>query len=165
MKNLYMLKSEFLFLQSRYHVGNDIVYDVIYSTERPNCYGHFDYYNKIICIDPNYSNLSYGRKILYHEFRHAWQLANFHDIFFWWINHGGEYLDYYESVLNSLEYDASVFGNSYGMYNAEFALSHYDAEDLNLAYISNSLNSLEEYLTYLYKDKIKKINKYHSFRL
>lgn len=164
MKNLYMLKSEFLFLQSRYHVGDDIVYDVIYR-ERPNCYGYFDYYNKIIYIDPNYSNLSYGRKILYHEFRHAWQLANFHDIFFWWLGHKEKYEEYYKSVLNSLEYDASVFANSYGIYNTEFALLHYDVEDLDFAYRSKSLDKLEEYLAYIYQDKINRLNKYHSFLL
>lgn len=164
MKNLHMLKSELLFLQSRYHVSDDIVYDVEYQ-KRSNCYGCFDYYNKIIFIDPDCSHLSYSRKILYHEFRHAWQLANYQSIFSWWINHSKEYEKYYENFLNSLEYDASVFANSYGVYNAEFALSHYDVEDLDLAYLSNSLDKLEEYLAYIYKDKIKKVEKYHSFLL
>lgn len=72
---------------------------------------------------------------------------------------------YFYILGGIIEYDASVFANSYGIYNTEFALLHYDVEDLDFAYRSKSLDKLEEYLAYIYQDKINRLNKYHSFLL
>lgn len=49
------------------------------------------------------------RKIVFHEMRHHWQVLNYRELCYWWIDHKEEYMRYYHSPLNWMEEDARCF--------------------------------------------------------
>lgn len=65
--------------------------------------------------------------IVYHEYRHVWQMVYHTRVFAWWCAHREIYKSMYNSKICSVEEDARAFGNSLGKENRVDLLLKYNA--------------------------------------
>ena len=89
-------------------------------------------------------------QVLYHEFRHAWQLVHYPDLFCWWLNrtHQQIYMQFYYQYLNCIECDARVFGRTLGKRNMQFLFDYMDIEQLDSCEREGSLEFMQSMLLY-----------------
>lgn len=111
--------------------------------------GQFDYFNHQLLINSDIEDQNFAERIIYHEFRHAWQRANYPELFQWWMTHFDLYKHYYKTLFNSLERDAFAFGDSSGAKNREDLLNFYRVEDLENLLQDNTISFALEHLEYL----------------
>lgn len=73
-------------------------------------------------------------EIVWHEFRHAWQLINYTGVYRWWLDSGekrkAHYDKYYSEPLNSLEEDARIFSITKGKKSGEHLLKMFNPQVL-----------------------------------
>lgn len=96
-------------------------------------YGQLDVNNKRIIINEDKNPLFYDN-IVYHEFRHYWQLNSkkYNKLYCWWLSKENAqfYKKAYNTPLCNIEEDARVFAKSQGKKNREDLLLEYDIETL-----------------------------------
>ena len=118
-----------------------------------NFNGKFNYFTSEILINSDIIDQELAVCTVYHEFRHAWQLKNYPDLFHWWISHYDIYMDYYDTPINSMESDAILFGYSHGKKNREDLLDFYRVEDLENLFQNNMFELALEHLEYLERQR------------
>ena len=110
--------------------------------------GKFDFKSNKILIN-NDIDQELAICTVYHEFRHAWQYQNYPDLFIWWMCHYDIYMKYYYTLVNSMEQDAILYGNSHGKNNREDLLKFYSIDDLENLFQNNAFDFVREHLEYL----------------
>ena len=97
--------------------------------------------NQAFMVD-GYFSYSYI-EVLYHEFRHYWQMEKYPDVYNWWLREHG---DFYEDltkmknkegkqlshIICELEEDAQEFGESHGKRNREDLLEKFDIKTADI---------------------------------
>lgn len=115
--------------------------------------GKFNYASAEILINGDIADQELAICTVYHEFRHAWQLKNYPDLFYWWMSHYDIYMDYYDTPVNSMESDALLFGYSHGKKNRKDLLDFYCVEDLENLFQNNVFELALEHLKYLERQR------------
>lgn len=96
--------------------------------------------NQAFMVD-GYFSYSYI-EVLYHEFRHYWQMKKYPDVYNWWLRKHG---DFYKKltkmhnkgkqlshILCELELDAELFANTRGKSNREDLLKNFNIETADI---------------------------------
>lgn len=78
-------------------------------------------------------------RIIYHEFRHYWQLKYHTNIFLWWLCENKDlYYRYYHLSICTIETDADIFSKTFGLNNGDFLFHRYDIQKLNRIKLINN---------------------------
>lgn len=89
-------------------------------------------------------------EIIWHEFRHAWQLLNYEDIYRWWLFPSQErnvnYFKFYREPINSIEEDARIFSITRGKKSGIALLKKFTPEILTVLEEKNLLEKFNEKL-------------------
>lgn len=110
-----------------------IISPYVYKKDR---LGEYDYNNFRILLAPEllFKEQKDIMSAVCHEFRHHWQYTKgYKDILLWWMKKENKelYKEYYYKKECSIEYDAFIFGDSFGEENGEWVLKKYSIEWLN----------------------------------
>lgn len=107
--------------------------------------------NQAFMVDGHFS---YSHiEVVYHEFRHYWQMKKYPDVYNWWLREHG---DFYEELTNmknkegkqlshiicELEKDAQEFGKSYGKRNCEDLLKKFDIKTADICKYRRQVQTL-----------------------
>lgn len=82
-------------------------------------------------------------KVVYHEFRHYWQMKKYPDVYNWWLREHGDFYEELTKIKNKegkqlshiiceLEEDAQEFGDSHGKSNCEDLLKKFDIKTADI---------------------------------
>lgn len=89
-------------------------------------------------------------EIIWHEFRHAWQLLNYEDIYRWWLfpskKRNINYSKFYREPINSIEEDARIFSITRGKKDGIALLEKFTPEILTVLEEKNLLEKYNEEL-------------------
>ena len=115
--------------------------------------GAYDCYTNTIIIDEMVFHINIDvEKLIYHEFRHAWQYKYYKNLYKWWLKKENTaiYDKYYNTLLCSIEEDAREFGKTKGRFSREDLINLYSPQKLTEMRDTGQLDLAVSYLEMFY---------------